>query len=206
MITLEKIIKGCLRNKSKSQQLLFERYAGRMKFICLRYLHAEADAQDALQEGFIKLFNNIKQFDNKGHFEAWMSRIFINTAISMLRKSKTLQEEFCVSETGAADIAEEPDFIREELHIDDINEDTIDFEVVKEADFDKEELLQCINTLNPIFSTVFNLYFIDGFQHKEIADMLNISEKTSRTRLLRGRKKIQEELYRLSIKKLTQKA
>ncbi len=205
MISLEKIIEGCLKNKSQSQQMLFESYARQMKFICLRYLSSEADAQDALQEGFIKLFKHMKQFDRKGHFEAWMSRIFINTAISMLRKTKTLNEELYDMEIQHIHPVEEPDFMKERIHISEINENTIDFEVIKAADFNKKELLNCINTLNPIFSTVFNLYFIDDYSHKEIAQVLDISEKTSRTRLLRGRKQIQEELYRLSIKKLTPK-
>ena len=202
MISLDKIITGCVKNRSKYQKILFDKYAEQMKFICIRYLSDEADAQDALQEGFIKLFKNIKQFENTGHFEAWMSRIFVNTALGMIRKTKRRKEEFTNHESDIDHPSEDMKY-EEPIDLSTINSKTFNLDHVIEAEFSKEDLMKCINTLESDFRLVFNLYFIEGFKHQEIASALQIKEQTSRSRLMRARQKIQKELYSMTLQRLT---
>ncbi len=201
LVTLETIIKGCTKNKPKYQKALFDRYSEQMKMICIRYLYNDSDAQDALQEGFIKIFKSVKQYDNTGHFEAWMTRIFINTAISMIRKTKNLNEVFTNLEDDKFHPIESMEY-KESRDILELNAASFDFDLALEAEFTQDELLECINLLELQFKLVFNLYFIEGYKHKEIATILNINEKTSRTRLMRSRTKIQNELYKMTVQRL----
>jgi RNA polymerase sigma factor (sigma-70 family) len=198
--SLEKIINGCRRRDLKYQKLLFDAYAGKMKYVCLRYLANDADAEDALQDGFIKLFSSIDQFENKGAFEGWMRRIFVTTALMAIRKKKA-RKEHVVEETPDSDI--EPDELEDEgICASEINPDKIDLSVVRKADFSKEELLSCVSVLSEDFKIVFNLFYIENYRHADIAALLGIDENTSRTRLVRARKKIQAELYKRSIEKV----
>lgn len=182
--------------------MLFERYSGKMKFVCLRYLRNDADAEDALQEGFIRLFHAIDQFEGKGAFEGWMRRIFVNSALMVIRKKKGMKEDVFDSELDEKHLAEDPDEIKEGVEAAEINHDKPDFSIIEKADLTEEELLSCIANLKQGYKVVFNLFFIDHFKHADIAKMLNIGEETSRKRLARAKTMIQKELYKLSIKKV----
>ncbi|MBO9702433.1 MAG: sigma-70 family RNA polymerase sigma factor [Sporocytophaga sp.] len=204
MTELEKIIKGCKQKDIKYQKMLFNLYAGKMKYVCLRYLSSNEDAEDAVQEGFIKVFSSIDTYEARGVFDGWIRKIFVNIALMALREKKKKNENSPMSTIHEDLYADEDHQMEEEIDHTEINPDKIDFNVILKADFSQEELLSCVSSLDEIFRVIFNLYFIDKFKHAEIASMLQIDENTSRTRLLRARKKIQAELYKRSIKKVSQ--
>ncbi len=171
----EEIRKGCLRNSSKAQKALFMRYHGVFQGICLRYGKDRAEVEDVLIEGFTRIYKNMKSYNGKGSFEGWMKRIIINTAIDNFRKNKKHYYH--------EDILEYEDkFSQEPLVIE---------------NFSVEDILKTIQDLPPGYRIVFNLYAIEGFSHKEIAEKLGISANTSKTQLLKARKKLQVQLKQL---------
>lgn len=169
------IIAGCKEQKREAQRILYERYARKMYGICLRYSSDHADAQDLLQDGFMKVFAHIGTFQEKGSFEGWLKRIFINLSLESLRKKKSL---FQFSD----DIQNVPDVI------DDSTEDSQMYKL------SEVELLKMVQELPQGYSTVFNLYAIEDFSHKEIAEMLDISEGTSRSQYVRARQILQRKV------------
>ena len=177
---IENIIEGCRRKDRESQKLLYEMFSASMFGVCLRYAGSRDDAQDILHEGFLKIFEKIGQFESRGSFEGWIRRIMVNTALERYRslhKSVTLNEEIAESENNIS--AEMNDSI-----------------TVK-------ELMSMIRELTPQYRLVFNLYAIEGYSHKEISKMLNISEGTSKSNLSRARSILQEkvkEYYKQEIK------
>ncbi len=174
--------------------------------ICIRYMKNESEAKDILQEGFIKVFSKIKQFKGKGSLEGWIKRIMINTAINYYHKNKKQKQYRDLDEINEIQILDfdnqQPEIIENSVYPSEINEYSDDLELIVKADFSKEELLESLDTIPESFKLVFNLYFIEHFQHKEIAKMLKIDVNTSRTRLLRARKLLQKHLYQRSLKKL----
>jgi len=180
------LIKACKNAEVSALKILYERYYAAMFGVCLRYVRNKADAEDLVQEGFMKVFKDIAKFEGKGSFEGWLKRVMINNTLSFLRKNK---KEFAHDdiETFAGN---EP----EQVEADEI---TIENQI-KNTDFTKEELIEIIRSLPHGYQQVLNLYIIDGFKHHEIAKLLNISEGTSKSQLNRGRK--------LAISKLYQKA
>lgn len=175
------IIKGCLQNDRASQKLLYEQFYGKMLGVCLRYSKNSDDAKDTLHEGFIKIFNSLKNFNNKGSFEGWVRRIMVNTAIDHLRKNK---HDYLIVSTvyandKAANTAEE------------INDEEILLHI------DKEEILKAVQELTPAYRTVFNLYVIEEYTHKEIADLLDISEGTSKSNLSKAKFNLRKNLMHL---------
>lgn len=166
---LKKLIDQCKMQDRKAQEELYKTYAGKLFTICLKYSKDYEQARDTLQEGFIKIFQNISQFKGKGKFEGWMTRIMINTAI-------TKYETKVFHLSGNEEQIEEP-----EVEIDD--------EVVP-----TEYLMQIIQELPERYRMVFNLYVMDDFSHKEISNMLNITEGTSKSNLARARMKLKEQI------------
>lgn len=169
------LIEGCKRQDRKSQQLVYEKYARVMYGICLRYASEKEAAQDLLQDGFIKVFMNINSFENKGSFEGWMKRIFVNLALENIRKDKT--KKMCS---------------------DDI-ENVSDLDIIDEAEGDidgitEDELLKMVQELPQGYRSVFNLYAIEDYSHKEISEMLGIAEGTSRSQYIRARALLQEKI------------
>lgn len=164
MDNLTHIIKACQKGKASAQKQLYDVFAGKMYAVCLRYSQDKTEAEDCLQEGFIKVFNNIKKFAFKGSFEGWMRRIMVNTVIEVYRKKQpeVLVDEFPVL---AEDAKEE-----------------VDDEVISQ-----EELIALIQELPPKYKLVFNLYVLDGFSHAEIAKTAGISVGTSKSNLARAR-------------------
>ncbi|MFZ4399594.1 MAG: RNA polymerase sigma factor [Bacteroidales bacterium] len=167
MKEIDTVIAGCLKEKRSAQQMLYKHYAGLMYGICLRYAGNRTDAEDVLQEGFVKIFMNISRFRNEGSFEGWMKRIMVNTALGFIKQRSKNQ------------------FILQEKEIPDIIE-----EVEVESDIQPQELIKMIQALPEGSRTVFNLFAIEEYTHKEIGIMLGISEGTSKSQLSRARKMI----------------
>lgn len=175
-MTEQQIIEGCKAQERSAQQALYEKHARTMYGICLRYSTDENMAKDLLQDGFMKVFNKIPSFEGRGSFEGWMKRIFVNLALELIRKNKTtnFKTEFLenlTEEEIAAAAADGP----EGMYAIPI-----------------EELLKMIKSLPDGYSTIFNLYAIENYPHKEIAKMLNISEGTSRSQYVRARQVLQK--------------
>lgn len=168
------IIAGCKEGKRECQQILYERYASCVYGVCLRYSKDDDEAQDLLHDGFIRIFSTIESYQGKGSFEGWMKRIFINMALEKIRKDKKQIQS-----------SEDIENIKE------VVEDTTDdsFGGIKEQD-----LMLMIQELPKGYRTVFNLYAIEDYQHKEIAEMLNISEGTSRSQYIRARQLLQKKV------------
>jgi len=167
------LIEGCIEGKRESQKYLYEKYASSMYTICLRYASDNEAAMDLLHDGFIKVFSVIKSFSGKGSFEGWMKRVFINLALENLRKEKHTM--FTDELQSVPDIAEE---------------DSSD----RAKDISENELLRMIQELPKGYKSVFNLYVIEDFSHKEIAQMLGIAEGTSRSQYIRARQILQEKV------------
>ena len=168
LITQEALISGCISGRADYQKILFHKYASTMFAICLRYAPDYHQAEDFLQEGFIKVFNKLHQYANKGSFEGWLRTIFVNYSIEALRKNKKWYELFPNSQS--------PQLVTSTNILDQLA---------------TEELLQCIQKLPDGYRTIFNLYVIEGFSHKEVSQMLKISEGTSKSQLSRARTALQ---------------
>ncbi len=168
------IIEGCIKGKRRYQQLLYEQLADTMYRVCLQYAKDEHEAKDLLQEGFVKVFNNLNQFRFSGSFEGWVRRIFVNTALESFRAKK-------IRFTAFGDIENYelmyPDNIIDKLSA--------------------ENVLQIIQSLSPQYRIVFNLYAIEGYNHREIGEMLGISEGTSKSNLSRAKLILQKRVNEL---------
>jgi RNA polymerase sigma factor (sigma-70 family) len=175
------IIKGCLRNDRASQKILYEHFYSKMLGVCLRYSKSNDEAKDIVHEGFLKVFDSLKNFKATGSFEGWVRRIMVNTSIDHLRKNK--QNYLIVSTVYAneksVNMAEEIDDDDLAMHI------------------DKEEILKAVQELTPAYRTVFNLYVIEEYTHKEIAEMLDISEGTSKSNLSKAKFNLRKNLTHL---------
>lgn len=161
-----------LQNNSKSQELLYKYFAPKMYGICLRFAGNQMEADDIMQEGFIKVFTQLKNFRNEGSFEGWIRRTFINTAINYYRKNLKFTKFHNV----------------DDIEIPVTNEESIHDKL------SKEELVNLIQELPNGYRTVFNLNVIEGYTHKEIGAMLNISDNTSKSQLTRARSILQKKV------------
>lgn len=184
-------------------------YAPKAKGICLRYVSDPETAKDIVQDGFIKVFSNIKKFDGKGSFEGWIKRIFINTAISHIRKHDNKNDYVNLEEV------DESDFLENDIHqyVSQVsinnkstNSKKENLEIALMSDLSEDELLSTLQRIPEKFRTVFNLFCIEQLKHEEIAEILSIDVTTSRTRLLRARSLIQKELCDICSEKLIQKS
>lgn len=160
-----------MKGDRKAQQLLFESYSGPLSRVCRRYIQNEEDARDVFQEGFIKIFRSLDTFRHQSSLETWMTRIMINSALSHLRSKKLKFSE---------NVSDLPDFGEDDSTPD------------KYMDLDTNSVMECVKRLPGGYRTVLNLYVMDGYSHKDIAQMLGISENTSKTQLLKARKKVRE--------------
>ncbi|HSP11304.1 MAG TPA: sigma-70 family RNA polymerase sigma factor [Salegentibacter sp.] len=168
-MSLEKLILKCKKQDIKAQEELYRIYSGKLFGLCLKYSNNYQQAEDNLQDGFVTIFKKISQYQDKGSFEGWMKRIIINTALQKHRKEKFLN---IINE----DFPEE-----QEVEID-------------EEDLSVDFLLKLIQELPPRYREVFNLYVLDGNSHKEIAELLNISQGTSKSNLARARSILKERI------------
>ncbi len=170
----EILVRACQENDRKAQGEIYKKFSPKMYAVCLRYCKNEPDAQDALQEAFILAFEKIDQFQFKGSFEGWLRRLTVNICLGRLRK-KTF---FAEADEKIRDEEEE------ELELFEEEEDSISF----------NELLELIEQMPSSYQTVFTLYLIEDYSHKEIADMLHISEGTSKSNLSRGKAWLRKKL------------
>ena len=173
-----KLIEGCLAGKRKAQNELYTRFAPHLYGICLRYAANRIEAQDMLQEGFIKVFSSLSSYESKGSFEGWMKRITINNALNHIR-SKAKQQLF----TDFPDIDAIPDPVPETDE--------------SSPPPDTDTMLRLIQELPEGYRMVFNLYVFEDYTHKEIAEAAGISENTSKTQLMRARNLLQKKLHEL---------
>jgi RNA polymerase sigma factor (sigma-70 family) len=174
---LNKIVRGCQENDPSAQHELYNMFKAKMYGICLRYAGNHDDAQDILQDGFIKVFEKIHQFGFKGSFEGWIRRVMVNTA---LEKYRMHYRQVAVDEPIAEMAHEEEKDITSAI--------------------DANELIRIIQELTPRYRMVFNLYALEGYSHKEISEMLQISEGTSKSNLSRARAILQEKVNKYYLK------
>ncbi|NJK84425.1 MAG: RNA polymerase sigma factor [Saprospiraceae bacterium] len=167
----EHLISACKREERWAQQKLYEIHYGKMMGVCMRYAGSEEEALDMLHEGFIKIFKHIGKYQSGTSFNAWIRKIVVNTCIDAYRKQKRRRTE----ELEQA----------QEIQ-------TLDADAVSQCS--EKEILEAIQQLSPVYRTVFNLYAVEGYAHKEIAEMLDITESTSRSNLVKARLKLKELL------------
>lgn len=165
------LISACIRRERWAQKLLYEEHYPKMMGVCLRYAGNQDEALDILHEGFIKVFKNLKKYEPGTSLNAWIRRIMVNTAIDYYRKmvrrrTEDIETAYGVSSAGADALSQ----------------------------ISEKEILGAIQDLSPAYRTVFNMYVVEGYSHKEIADTLNITESTSRSNLVKARLKLQAAL------------
>jgi len=165
-MTDEELIKKCTCGDLLAQKTFYERFTGKMFGVCLRYMNGGDEAQDVLQDGFIKVFENLPKYKKKGSLEGWVRRIIVNTALDQIRKNKKYIDN--IEADSVSYLLNDNSFISEKL--------------------EAEDLLKIINTLPVGYRVVFNLFAIEGYSHKEIADKLEITESTSKSQYSRARK------------------
>lgn len=165
------LIQACSRKEKWAQKELYETYYGKMIGVCLRYSNNHEDARDILHEGFIKVFRNIHKYNPGTSLGAWIRRIMINTSIDFYRKSIRRRTEDI--EHAQHETSDEVDAI---------------------SNCSAKEIMLCVQQLSPAYRTVFNLYAIEGYSHREIAEQLKISESTSRSNLVKARTKLKQML------------
>jgi RNA polymerase sigma-70 factor (ECF subfamily) len=176
-MTEEAMIQGCLRNEAAAQQELYHKYSPKMLTVCYRYAQSREDAEDMLQEGFIKVFMQIRQFQHKGALEGWIRKIMVHTCINSLKKNRKFTESVDLIHASAVQIREEiiPSIIQ------------------------AKQVVECIRMLPLGYRTVLNLFAIEGFSHREIGDMLDIEESTSRSQYTRAKSMLEEILVQKKI-------
>ena len=179
-MTEELMLTGCVRNNAAAQEALYNRFSPRMLGVCYRFAKNREDAEDMLQEGFIKVFTQIHQYRNEGALEGWIRRIVVHTCINILKKNKKFADSVDIIHATSVHVKEEmiPSIMQ------------------------AKQVVECIRTLPLGYKTVLNLYAIEGYSHKEIAGMLDIEESTSRSQYTRAKAMLEEILIR---KKIIQK-
>lgn len=170
-----KLIKSCQNGDKKSQQLLYQAFYGKMLNVCFRYANDLDEAKDILQEGFIKMFSSLDGYENKGSLEGWVRRIIVHTAIDYVRKKR----EVFVDITDYS--------VQNEASVVDTEEELNEYSRIK-ADI----LLNLIQKLSPAYKTVFNLYVIEEYSHKQIGEMLNVSEGTSKSNYAKAKQNLKK--------------
>lgn len=174
-INLNRMWEGCLQNDRKQQEALYRALAPKMLAVCMRYANDKDEAQDILQEGFIKMFNNVHKYRGDGNLEGWIRRIMVHTAISRYRKLKPMVLVEDMAEEGAMSSA---------------SQNANNLEV--------NDLMKLIQQLPQAYRSVFNMYAVEGYSHQEIGNKLGITELLSRTTLYRARNILKEKLSQLT--------
>jgi RNA polymerase sigma-70 factor (ECF subfamily) len=176
-MTEESIVQGCLKNDAVAQKELYNRYSPKMLAVCYRFAHNREDAEDMLQEGFIKVFSQIHTFRNQGAFEGWIRRIIVHTCINNLKKNKKFNESVDIIHANAVQVREDsvPSIVQ------------------------AKQIVECIRLLPIGYRTVLNLYAIEGYSHREIGTMLEIEESTSRSQYTRAKQMLEDILLKKKI-------
>jgi RNA polymerase sigma-70 factor (ECF subfamily) len=168
------LINRCLKNEAKAQEELYRKYARKMYGVCLRFAKNKPDADDIMQESFIKVFVNLKHFMFAGSFEGWIRRIITTTAINFYKKNLKHMQELDINE------------MEEKLRTEEIGDQEVE----------KEDLISFVQELPDLNRIIFNMFVIDGFSHKEIGNMLNIPENTSKSHLHRAKLELQKKIVK----------
>jgi len=176
-MTEQTIVTGCLQNNPTAQKELYNRYSPKMLSVCYRFAQSREDAEDMLQEAFIKVFAQIHTFQNKGSFEGWIRRIMVNTCINFLKKYKKFNDNLELGFAGYVAVEEE----------------------TMPSIMQAKQVVECIRLLPVGYRTVLNLYAIEGYNHKEIAEMLEIEESTSRSQYTRAKAMLESVLVKKKI-------
>lgn len=166
------IINGCLKGDKRYQKLLFDRYASVLLPVCMRYSNNRQEAEDILQEGFIKIFENLKRFRKEGSLEAWMKKIVVNTALNYYRAN--------LKHFHHQDVDDYAEILPGSLN--------------SQKQIYPEDIMELIRQMPIGYRTVFNMFDIEGYSHKEIAKKLGITENTSKTQHCKARKLLQKWL------------
>ena len=178
-MSLDQLIENCKKNDTNAQSQLYKLFSSKLFSLCLKYSRNYAEAEDNLQDSFVTIFNKVSQYKNKGSFEGWMKRITINTALQRYRDKSVFNI---------------------------INEDTIEDVIVEinNDDLSIDYLLGIIQELPDRYRLVFNLYVLDGYSHKEVADMLGITTGTSKSNLARARLILKEKIENYQVSQNSQ--
>lgn len=172
----QQLIEGCIKGDRKAQKELYDRYSRKMMGVCLRYLSDRETARDVLQEGFIKVFTSMNSYLGYGSFEGWMRKIFVNCALEYIRKLDVLRE--------TVDVNDSIELLNTE------------YETII-SELSATELMKLIQELPGNLRAVFNLFAIEGYSHKEIAEMMGLSESTSRSHYVRAKQILQRRIKEL---------
>jgi len=170
-VDVHKVIEGCLQNDRRAQERLFQLYYGKLIVVALRYISDRDTAEEVLQNGFIKIFEKLDGYDFKGSFEGWTRRIVANTAIDYIRKTK---KDPLLSGTDT-------DFVY------DTEDPVVEAENIESMTLKGELALEAVQQLSPAYRTVFNMFVIENYSHKEIAEKLGITEGTSKSNLAKAK-------------------
>lgn len=176
-MTEEALLQACLKNQPAAQQELYSKYSPKMLAVCYRFARNREDAEDMLQEGFIRVFTQIHQFQNKGSFEGWIRRIIVHTCINHIKKHKKFNDSVDISQAHTLLVREDsvPSIIQ------------------------AKQVVECIRMLPIGYRTVLNLFAIDGYSHREISTMLDIEESTSRSQYTRAKAMLEQILVQKKI-------
>jgi RNA polymerase sigma-70 factor (ECF subfamily) len=166
----QQLVKGCIEGERKAQKALYDRYSRQMMSLCLRYVKDTETARDLLQEGFLLVFSNIDKFKEEGMLDAWIRKIFVNCALNYLRKYDILKDAADMDDKTVSEMADES---------------TV-------SQITAAELMDCVKSLPEGFRTVFNMFAIEGYSHREIGEMTGITESTSRSQYMRARQRLRE--------------
>jgi RNA polymerase sigma factor (sigma-70 family) len=176
-MTEQAILVGCLKNDPTAQRELYNRYSPKMLSVCYRFSNSREDAEDMLQEGFIKIFTQINSFQNKGAFEGWVRKIIVHTCINFLKKNKKFKESIDLDQATYLEVKEE----------------------TMPSIMQARQVVECIRLLPLGYKTVLNLYALEGYSHKEIGTMLDIEESTSRSQYTRAKVMLESILLKKKI-------
>jgi RNA polymerase sigma-70 factor (ECF subfamily) len=176
-MTEELMLAGCLTNNAASQDALYSKFSPKMFGVCYRFAKNKEDAEDMLQEAFIKVFSQIQQFRNEGSLEGWIRRIMVHTCINIIKKNKKFADTVDITEAYGLIVREES------------------IPAILQA----KEIVELIRMLPLGYRTVLNLYAIEGYSHKEIGNMLDIEESTSRSQYTRAKAMLEDVLIKKKI-------
>lgn len=169
------IIEGCQKTDRRFQELLYKMMASKMLGVCMRYARDKFEAEDILQTGFIKVFKHIQSYKGEGSFEGWVRRIMVNTSIEFYRKNMRMLNVVDIEEASV----------------------TTAFTELELSKLQAKDLMKLIQSLSEVYRIVFNMYAIEGYSHKEIADTLGITEGASKVQLSRARSILKEKIKKL---------
>ena len=173
------LVKKCIEGDNRAQKKLFDLFAPKLFGVCLRYMKDHDLAQDTLQDGFVKIFTKLSHYNGKGSFEGWMRRITVNTCLDQLRKDQKLKVNTPIDDVSF--LVKDNHWIEEELTA--------------------KDLLKLVESLPDGYRVVFNMFAIEGYSHKEIAEQMNISENTSKSQFSRAKSHLRRKLIELGIER-----